>query len=491
MTEKKDVAIIDNWIAGKHEKPSTNSYMDVTNPANGEVIAKVALSEAKDVDKAVEAAKKAFPAWSALTFKARATYIYKFRELCLKYREELADLVVLEHGKNKAEAFGSIDKGLETIEWACSLPQVAQGRIQEVSTGVYCNEVREAIGVVASIVPFNFPFMVPMWTLPICIGVGNCYILKPSEKVPLTMHRVAAIIKEAGIPDGVFGIVNGTAASVNALCDHADIAAVTFVGSSKIAELVAHRARLKNKRVLALGGAKNHMVAMPDCNVEMCSQDIVNSYTGCSGQRCMAASVLLTVGNQPELLQNIVDKSKKIVAGQAAGQVGPVIDEQSHKRILGYIDEAEKGGAKILVDGRPWATEHKKGWWIGPTVILHSNPADKALHDEIFGPVLSILEVESKERAIEIENKNPYGNAACIYTNSGGTADWFSKRFSVGMVGVNIGVPVPREPFSFGGSNISKFGDLDITGDGAMEFFSKRKKVTTKWNPAREKSWMS
>jgi methylmalonic acid semialdehyde dehydrogenase len=465
--------------------------MDVTTPATGKVIAKVALSSADDVDAAVKAAQTAFPHWSGLTVKARATVLYKFRELCLKYRDELADLVVLEHGKNRAEAFGSIDKGLETVEWACSLPQLAQGKILEVSTGVWCHDTREAIGIVASIVPFNFPFMVPMWTLPICIGMGNCYILKPSEKVPLTMHRVMSILKEAGVPDGVVNIVNGTAPVVNALCDHPGIAAVTFVGSSRVAELVHQRARKNNKRVIALGGAKNHMVAVPDCSVDMCSQDIVNSYTGCAGQRCMAASVLLTIGKQADLLQAIVEKSRKVPKGQASGQMGPVIDDEALKRITKYIEESEAGGAKILVDGRPWTKEAKEGWWIGPTVILHSNPADRALHDEIFGPVLSILEVESKEKAIEIENKNPYGNAACVYTNTGGTADWFAKRFSVGMVGVNIGVPVPREPFSFGGSNISKFGDCDITGDGAMEFFSKRKKVTTKWNPAREKSWMS
>jgi len=281
---------------------------------------------------------------------------------------------------------------------------------------------------------------------------------------------------------------------VTALCDHPDVAAVSFVGSSKVAELVYNRCRQSSKRVLALGGAKNHMVSMPDCNVDMCSTDIVNSYTGCAGQRCMAASVLLTVGKQDELLQAIVTKSSKLKAGQAAGEVGPVIDADSQNRILKYINEAEASGCKLLVDGRGWAKERTAGWWVGPTVIVHTKRTDPAMKDEIFGPVLSILQVESKEQAIEIENANPYGNAACIYTSVGGTAEWFAKRFSVGMVGVNIGVPVPREPFSFGGSNISKFGDFDITGDGGMELWTKRKKVTTKWTPPAERrpqDWMS
>eukprot|EP01116_Phalansterium_solitarium_P008521 TRINITY_DN22436_c0_g1_i1.p1 TRINITY_DN22436_c0_g1~~TRINITY_DN22436_c0_g1_i1.p1 ORF type:complete len:501 (-),score=150.22 TRINITY_DN22436_c0_g1_i1:188-1690(-) len=490
---KPDVKILDNYISGKTVAPSTGKYLSVTAPATGEEIARVALSEAADVDAAVAGALAALPKWSALTVKARSQVLYKFRQLVLAHREELADLVVLEHGKNRVEAYGSIDKGVETVEWACSLPQVCQGRYLEVSTGVTCHEVREPVGVVASIVPFNFPFMVPMWTLPIALAAGNAYILKPSEKVPMTMYRVKDLLKEAGLPDGVFSIVNGTAPVVNAFCDHPKINAVTFVGSSKVAELVSHRARLTNKRVLALGGAKNHMVSMPDCNIPMCANDIVASFTGCCGQRCMAASVLLTVGKQEELVKKIVEVASNLKAGQAGGEVGPVIDDLAQQRIIRYINEAEASGAQILLDGRGWATERKEGWWIGPTIIRHTNRADPALHDEIFGPVLSILEVESKEDAIAIENANPYGNAACIYTNAGATAEWFSKRFSVGMVGVNIGVPVPREPFSFGGSNISKFGDMDITGDGGLEFFTKRKKVTTKWNPpaAGRQDWMS
>ena len=254
--------------------------------------------------------------------------------------------------------------------------------------------------------------------------------------------------------------------------------AVTFVGTSTVAELVHKRCRNLNKRVLALGGAKNHLIASPDCDVEMTANDVVASFTGCTGQRCMAASVLLLIGNQDELVRSIVEKASKLVPGQENGQIGPVIDEMSLNKIKSYISQAEVSNVKVLLDGRLW--DKQEGFWVGPTILLHKNKDDPALHDEIFGPVLSILVVESKEEAIQIENNNPYGNAACIYTVNGGVAEWFTDRFSAGMMGVNIGVPVPREPFSFGGINKSKFGDFDITGDGAMEFFSQRRKITTK-----------
>lgn len=281
---------------------------------------------------------------------------------------------------------------------------------------------------------------------------------------------------------------------VESICDHPQIEAVTFVGSSKVAEIVAHRARLKNKRVLALGAAKNHLVALPDCNVDMASTDIVNSFTGCAGQRCMAASALITIGEQPDLIEAIRAKASKIQPGQSAGTMGPVIDEIALKRITGYIDEAEKDGCKIILDGREWTKKLTKGYWIGPTIIIQKSPKDRAFVEEIFGPVISVVAVETKEQAIEIENASPYGNAACVYTTVGAHAEWFIQRFSAGMCGVNIGVPVPREPFSFGGWNKSRFGDLDITGEHSLEFFTKKKKVTTKWNPPQNKGhgdWMS
>jgi malonate-semialdehyde dehydrogenase (acetylating)/methylmalonate-semialdehyde dehydrogenase len=304
------------------------------------------------------------------------------------------------------------------------------------------------------------------------------------------MMKVMDIFREAGIPDGVVNLVNGTRETVEHLVDAPSVKVVTFVGTSAVARSLAHRARLLDKRVIALGGAKNHLVAARNCSIDMTSSDIVASFSGCSGQRCMAASVLLVIGEQKELVDSIVKKASAITPGAAAGEMGPVIDDGSRTKIMNYINDAEAGGAKILLDGRGWGK--KEGWWVGPTVILHSNKEDKAMKEEVFGPVLSIYVVADRDEAIAIENSSEYGNAACIYTRDGGEAEWFIKRFSAGMCGVNIGVPVPREPFSFGGWNASKFGgEGDITGDAAMDFFSCRKKVTTKWAPPNESSWMS
>jgi len=468
--------------------------MPLWQPRDGLQTGKVALSEREDLDAAVEAAKKVWPAWKNLTYKARSQYIFKLRQAIMDAQDELAEIIMSEHGKTKTESMGDIQKGNETCEWATSIPHVAQGRMQEVSGGVVCSEVREALGVVACIVPFNFPLMVPFWTLPIAIAAGNCVILKPSEKVPRTMTKVMEIIQKVGIPDGVVQIVNGTVPIVEAICDHPDIPAISFVGSSKVAEIVSRRGRQNNKRVLALGAAKNHLVALPDCNADMCSTDIVVSFTGCAGQRCMAASALILVGKVDGLVDQIVAKAGKLTPGQGAGQMGPVIDEIAVKRCHKYIEEAvSKHGAKLLLDGRGWTSAHK-GSWIGPTVLFHNSHLDPAFQEEIFGPILSIVQVDTKEQAIAIENASPYGNAACIYTTVGAHAEWFTSRFSVGMVGVNIGVPVPREPFSFGGWNKSRFGDLDITGEGGLEFWTRRKKITTKWNPPERKGtgdWMS
>jgi malonate-semialdehyde dehydrogenase (acetylating) / methylmalonate-semialdehyde dehydrogenase len=349
--------------------------------------------------------------------------------------------------------------------------------------------------------------MVPMWTIPISLTVGNCVILKPSEKVPTTMQRIASLMVEAGIPPGVFQIVHGAVDVVTAFCDHPEISAVSFVGSSKVANIVSQRCHQLNKRVLALGGAKNHLIALPDCDVGMAARDIVASFAGCCGQRCMAASALIlvdedlppvddtttttiTYGTSHAILDQLVDEIIKTASalqpGQGAGQVGPLIDRIAKDRVLSYINDAEANGVKVLLDGRSWSTNHEKGFWVGPTILLHTNAQDRALLDEIFGPVLSIIRVRTREEAIEIENANPYGNAACIYTERGCNAEWFTKRFRAAMLGVNIGIPVPREPFSFGGlyGTFSKYGTSDITGDGATEFFTNRIKITSKWTAA-------
>jgi malonate-semialdehyde dehydrogenase (acetylating)/methylmalonate-semialdehyde dehydrogenase len=320
-----------------------------------------------------------------------------------------------------------------------------------------------------------------MWTFPIALVMGNCFILKPSEKVPLTMNRVADLIQLAGFPPGVFQMVHGTQEVVQALVAAPAVQAVTFVGSSPVANLVSSACRALNKRCTALGGAKNHLVALEDCDVQGAASDICVSFAGCAGQRCMAASVLLLVGEQPLLLETLLDQTRQIKPGVGPGEMGPVIDHSSYQKIVRFIEAAEQNGAKLLLDGRSWKRD--EGNWIGPTIILHSSPTDKTMKEEVFGPVVSIYVCATWEEAIAIENDNPFGNAASIYTTNGANAEWFTQRFRAAMLGVNIGIPVPREPFSFGGlyGTVSKYGDMDITGDGGMEFFSNRIKITSKW----------
>lgn len=474
--------ICNNFINGEFVPPSTNEYMDIQSPVDDSIIGSVALSNATDVDVAVQHALTAFQEWSSLTVKARSAIMFRFHALVAEHADELADIIVRENGKNKAEALAEVAKGNETVEWACSLPQIMQGRNLMVSRGVTCIDTRDPLGVVACIAPFNFPFMVPCWTLPISLAAGNCVIFKPSEKVPMTMVRTAELLVEAGVPSGVFQIVQGAVDTVNGLCEHPSISAVSFVGSSKVAEIVSHKCSSLNKRVLALGGAKNHLVALEDCDTHMAAQDIVASFAGCCGQRCMAASALVLVGQNEELLNLIIERSSQLEPGTDRGQVGPLIDHASKERVLRYINEAEASGVQVLVDGREWASQ-TPGSWVGPTVLLHTNPMDAAFRDEIFGPVLSVIRVSSWDEALAIENSSDYGNAACIYTSVGGHADYFTSRFRAGMIGVNIGIPVPREPFSFGGlyGTKSKFGNMDITGDGCLEFFTNRRKVTSKW----------
>ncbi|KAJ1657849.1 aldehyde dehydrogenase (NADP(+)) ald6 [Dispira simplex] len=499
MTSSIELPRLVNWLNNQAQAslaPATSAqFLTVTTPHTNAPIAEVPLSTSEDVDAAVNAAHAAFAGWSHRTVKDRAQYSLRFHHILTAHMEELAELIVREHGKTFDEAVGEIKKGLETLEYAISLPQVMAGRVLEVSRGVMCQDARVPLGVVTSIVPFNFPFMVPFWTLPIAIGCGNTMVVKPSEKVPLTMTRVAELAKDV-FPPGVLNIVHGDKGVVQPLLEHPKVKAVTFVGTTHVARLVSQNCRALDKRCLALGGAKNHLVAVSDCDVELTAQDVVNSFTGCSGQRCMAASVLLTVGPQPELIQAILDKTLALQPGSASREVGPVIDEASRARIQKYVTEAETSGAKLLVDGRRNSAfvdkaNTTKGSWVGPSVIQHHNKADKALHDEIFGPVLSIYECASSEEALAIENANPYGNAACIYTTSGAQAQFYTQRFRAGMIGVNIGVPVPREPFTFGGIEASKFGDMDITGDGGIEFFTYRRKVTTKWAAPVERSWLN
>jgi malonate-semialdehyde dehydrogenase (acetylating)/methylmalonate-semialdehyde dehydrogenase len=477
-----------NFIGGRFTAES-GPQLDVVNPGDGSLLSRVPLSDAKTVNTAVRAAALAFPGWSATPIKERVQVFYRYRALLEQHLDELAQLISEEHGKVGSEAEAEILKAIELTEFACSLPQIVTGEVMEVSRGVECRTERHPIGVVASIVPFNFPSMVPHWTIPNAIALGNCLILKPSELVPLSAGRIAELLAEAGLPAGVFNVVHGAQDAVEAICDHPDMAAVSFVGSTRVAKLVYRRASANLKRALALGGAKNHLFVLPDANPEMTSSNVVASMSGCSGQRCMAASVMLAVSETDAIIRRMVDHARSLVPGK---NLGPVISREARERIERYIEDAVADGATLLVDGRNATVSGREGgYWIGPTILDHVRPDMKIAQEEVFGPVLAIIRARDVDEALAIENASPYGNAAAVFTESGGLARYVTERASAGMVGVNVGVPVPREPFSFGGWNESKFGAGDITGKGSIEFWTRSKKTTTKWNREAGTNWMS
>jgi malonate-semialdehyde dehydrogenase (acetylating)/methylmalonate-semialdehyde dehydrogenase len=478
-----------NLIGGELAAAETASFLDVTNPADGSVISRVPLSGSAEVDRAVAAAKRAFPAWAATPIKERAQVFFRYKTLLEKNIAELAALVTEENGKIDSEARAEVLKSAELTEFACSLPQITAGEVLEVSRGVECRVERYPIGIVASIAPFNFPNMVPNWTIPNAIALGNCMILKPSEMVPMSAMRIGDLLREAGLPDGVYNVVHGGQQTVEAICDHPDIEGITFVGSTKVAKIVYRRGTANLKRVLALGGAKNHLIVMPDAEPEMTSSNVVASMAGCAGQRCMAASVMMAVG----ATDHIVDRMASIVRAMVPGvHIGPVISAQAKQRIESYISEAEQGGAKVLVDGRNYKVDGKEnGYYVGPTLIDHVTPDMRIAQEEVFGPVMVIIRTKNVEEALDVQHRSPYGNAASVFTESGSVARYVMEKASAGMVGVNVGVPVPREPFGFGGWNESKFGVGDITGRGSIEFWTKSKKMTTKWNKEAGTNWMS
>jgi len=480
---------VQNFINGQFSDSSSLRLQEVISPVDGTKLSEVPMSSSTDLNDAVKHAKSAFITWSKIPIKERVQVFFRYKYLLEKHLPELAQLCSEENGKTTDEATAEIEKCIELTEFACSLPQLVAGEILEVSRGVECRAEHVPLGIVASIVPFNFPAMVPNWTIPNAIALGNCMILKPSEKVPLCSGRLASLLKEAGLPDGVFNVVHGDEEIVQAICDHPDIHAVSFVGSTKVAKIVYKRATGNYKRCLALGGAKNHLMVLPDAIPGMTAQNVAASMSGCAGQRCMAASAMVGVGNVDHIIDKICDEAKKIIPGK---NLGAVINKQSKERIEKYITEAEQQGAKILVDGRNTKVEGKEnGTYVGPTVIDHVTPTMSVATEEIFGPVISIMRTKTVDEALAIENANPYGNAASVFTQNGGMARYIIDKASAGMIGVNVGVPVPREPFSFGGWNESKFGVGDITGKSSIEFWTKLKKSTVKWNAEAGVNWMS
>ncbi|MBX3126674.1 MAG: CoA-acylating methylmalonate-semialdehyde dehydrogenase [Polyangiaceae bacterium] len=476
-----------NWIDGQWVDAASGQTIPVENPRHGKALSKVVLSGAEDVDRAAKAAKKAFESWRRVPIKERAQVFFKLKELMERDLEELSWLVTHENGKIIEEARASVLKGIECVEFGASLPNAAAGERLEVSRGVTCTQDHEPLGVVAGITPFNFPIMVPLWMMPQAIVGGNAFILKPSEQVPLGSLKLAQLLEEAGLPKGVFNVVHGGVDAVNALCDHEDIQAMAFVGSTKVARLVYARGAAAGKSMLCLGGAKNHLIVVPDADVKLTAENVVASFTGCAGQRCMAASVLVAVGEVDHVIDAIKKRASELTVGK---ELGPVINKASEERMGRYVDEAEKQGAKVLVDGRG-KRGAPEGYWFAPTVLDGVTEDMPAWKDEIFGPVLSIVRVKTVDEAIALENRCPYGNASSVYTTSGAVAEYVTGRVEAGMVGVNIGVPVPREPFGFGGWNHSKFGHGNITGMDGYRFWTRPRKITSKWELQQDSNWMS
>lgn len=471
-----------NLIGGRFVA-GEGAYLDVEAPADASLLSRVPLSSRNTVDQAVAAAARAFPEWAATPLKERVQVFFRYRALLERHMEELTRLVTEEHGKLLDEARAEVQKAMEVTEFACALPQIAAGEVLEVSRGIECRTDRHPVGVVASIGPFNFPVMIPNWTIPNALALGNCMVLKPSELVPLSAARLGELLAEAGLPAGVFNIVNGGQEVVEAICDHPGIAAISFVGSTRVAKVVYRRGTASLKRVLALGGAKNHIIVLPDAEPVLSAANIVASMAGCSGQRCMAASVMLAVTATDHIIAKLVEEARRLVPGST---LGPVISRAAKERIEGYIAEAEAAGAEVLLDGRGVVVPGREaGFYVGPTVIDRVRPEMRIAQEEVFGPVLAIVRADTVDEALAVENASPYGNAASVFTESGGSARYVAERASAGMVGVNIGVPVPREPFSFGGWNESKFGVGDITGHGSIEFWTRAKKITTRWAQGR------
>jgi malonate-semialdehyde dehydrogenase (acetylating)/methylmalonate-semialdehyde dehydrogenase len=479
-----------NLIGGQWQDPSGREQQDVLSPYTGQKIGTVPLSAAEDASRAVEAAREAQREWGRTPAKERAQRLFRYREAMLRDLDELGNAVALECGKTFAEGRAGVLKGLEVVEYALSLQNLDQGGALEVSRGVTCELRREPLGVVAGVSPFNFPAMVPMWMFPIAVAVGNAFVLKPSEKVPITACMMGERMIEAGFPAGIFSVLHGTRPAVEGLIDDSNVPAIGFVGSSKVARDVYTRATGHGKRALALGGAKNHLIVAPDADPKLTVDGVVASFTACAGQRCMAGSLLVAVGDCDSLVDQIIDRASKVELGK---DMGAIIDRAALDKLQGDIARAEEQGAQVRLDGRGASAPagYEGGHWLGPTVLDHAKPAMDCASKELFGPILTIVRVDTLDEALQLENASPYGNATALFTSRGAVARHVAERASNGMIGVNVGVPVPREPFSFGGTKESRFGHGDITGQGGVDFWSQLKKITSKWALQPDQNWMA
>jgi malonate-semialdehyde dehydrogenase (acetylating)/methylmalonate-semialdehyde dehydrogenase len=488
---------IEHWIAGKPTAGESGRRGVVWNPATGDQQAEVVLATAGDVDGAVRAAAGAWEEWSQSSLSTRTRVLFAMREVVNARIDDLAGVVADEHGKVLADARGEVQRGLEVIEFACGIPQLLKGDYSDqVSAGVDVFSYRQPLGVVAGITPFNFPVMVPMWMHPVAIACGNTFVLKPSERDPSASTLVAEMWAEAGLPPGVFNVVNGDREAVDAILDHPEVAAVSFVGSTPIARYIHERASAAGKRVQALGGAKNHAVVLPDADLELASDHLVASAFGSAGERCMAVSAAVAVGGAAdELVAVVSDKANRVQVGPGrdpASEMGPVITPEARERIVGLISAGERDGGRLAVDGRHITVAgHEGGFFVGPTVIDGVQPGMEVYREEVFGPVLAVLRAGTVEEAIALINANPYGNGTAVFTSSGDAARKFHRGVDVGMIGINVPIPVPMAYYSFGGWKDSLFGDKHVHGPEGVSFYTRAKVVTSRWPDRRATAGVS
>ncbi|MDP9285965.1 MAG: CoA-acylating methylmalonate-semialdehyde dehydrogenase [Actinomycetota bacterium] len=482
---------INHWIAGGRLAGRSGRSGRVYNPATGEQTGAVDFATVEEVDQAVQAAKAAFPAWRALSLAKRAELFFSIRELFHDRREEIARHLTAEHGKVLSDALGEVTRGLEVIEFCCGLPHLLKGGMTEqASTGIDVYSIRQPLGVVAGITPFNFPAMVPMWMWAPALACGNTFVLKPSEKDPSASSYTAELLQQAGVPDGVFNVVHGDKVAVDALLEHEDVSAISFVGSTPIAKYVYERATAKGKRCQALGGAKNHMIVLPDADIDMAADAAVSAAYGSAGERCMAVSLVVAVGEVADpLVKAIKQRIPNVKVGDgmdSSSEMGPLITREHRDKVASYIDAGAGEGATVVVDGREGVPA--EGFFLAPSLIDRVTPEMKSYRDEIFGPVLGVTRVDTYDEAVTLVNENPYGNGTAIFTRDGGVARQFQFDVQAGMVGINVPVPVPVAYYSFGGWKASLFGDRHIYGPEGIDFYTRSKVVTSRWpDPATSK----
>jgi malonate-semialdehyde dehydrogenase (acetylating)/methylmalonate-semialdehyde dehydrogenase len=487
-----EIRRISHWIGGKVVEGTSGRSGPVYNPATGEQTGKVDFASVEEVGRAVAAAREAFPAWRALSLSRKTELFFRIRELVHDRAEEIAKFLTSEHGKVLSDAKGEVARGLEVIEFCCGIPELLKGGFSEqASSGIDVYSIRQPLGVAAGITPFNFPAMVPMWMWAPALACGNTFVLKPSEKDPSASLYVAQLLKEAGLPDGVFNVVNGDKVAVDAILEHPDIQAVSFVGSTPIAKYVYENATKRGKRCQALGGAKNHMIVLPDADIDMAADAAVSAAYGSAGERCMAISQVVAVGDVADrLIDAIKERIPKVKVGdgmQPDSEMGPLVTREHRDKVASYVENAPGEGATVVVDGRE-STPAGDGFWLGVSLLDNLTPDMKAYQDEIFGPVLGVARVDTYDEALKLVNENPYGNGTAIFTRDGGVARQFQFDVQVGMVGINVPIPVPVAYYSFGGWKSSLFGDQHIYGPEGIQFYTRGKVVTSRWpDPATSK----